>query len=125
MPYFAPQAAGPMTSCAARLAEITPTTHPGMARPARKKIGARIHPKQETNAQHKCEVNEHDNPVHQSQVHRGGLDEVHLAKKRYGCAFNLSVNSRACAQSSPHPTLVDMSHKDLPHVANTVQYNCR
>src|SRR2546428_7667044 len=111
MPYFAPQAAGPMTSCAARLAEITPTTHPGMARPARKKIGARIHPTQETNAQHKCEVNEHDNPVHQSQVHRGGLDEVHLAKKRNGCAR---------APSSPLPTLVAITPNPLPPLPRSV-----
>ena len=39
MPYFAPDAAIPMISCAPRLAEMnaSPQTHAGIARPARKK----------------------------------------------------------------------------------------
>src|SRR5579885_2956356 len=39
MPYFAPEAAMPITSCAPRLAEMKarPHTQAGMARPARKK----------------------------------------------------------------------------------------
>lgn len=39
MPYFAPDAPIPMTSCAPRLADMkaSPHTQAGMARPARKK----------------------------------------------------------------------------------------
>src|SRR5262249_32105932 len=39
MPYFAPDAPMPMTSCAPRLAEIkaSPVTHAGMGRPDKKK----------------------------------------------------------------------------------------
>ena len=39
MPYLAPEAAMPITSCAPRFAEIKarPHTHAGMERPARKK----------------------------------------------------------------------------------------
>src|SRR4029077_19523989 len=39
MPYFAPEAPMPMTSCAPRFADMnaSPQTHAGIARPARKK----------------------------------------------------------------------------------------
>src|SRR5216684_6159877 len=66
MPYLAPEAPMPMTSCAPRFAEINarPATHAGIARPARKKSVLvfielfRDAPMPRTNAKYRARINQ-------------------------------------------------------------------
>jgi len=63
MPYFAPEAAIPITSCAPRFADkkASPATQAGIERPAVRKLGARPHEtlQHEADSEDKAEVNDH------------------------------------------------------------------
>ena len=64
MPYFAPDAPIPITSCAPRLAEMnaSPVTQAGSDRPDEEEIGARAHEPAQcpADAEHGREVHRHD-----------------------------------------------------------------
>ena len=77
IPYLAPDAAMPITSCAPRLAErkARPATQAGIRRPDKKEVVARAHValEHEADSENECEVDDQDRAINQFEanwIHR-------------------------------------------------------
>ena len=72
MPYFAPDAPIPITSCAPRFAEMnaSPVTHGGQRPAGEEEVGARAHHalERQADAEHDGEVDGHDRVVDRREV---------------------------------------------------------
>ena len=83
MPYLAPEAAMPITSCAPRLAErkASPAIQAGMERPERKKSSLLLHVAAQgpADAEHEGEVDDQDRVVDRAE-----LDQAHGRFLRWG-----------------------------------------
>ena len=101
MPYLAPEAAMPMTSCAPRFAEMKarPAIQAGMERPERKKSSLLLHvpAQRQADAEHEDEVDDQDGVVDPAELYlRHGRSSGGWAGKGIG-------TSSACLCSAPWP----------------------